>query len=74
MATGLPWPLLVYMGLATTAFTLWVEINALKASAIHIMACPLLPLDFKMQGYGHGHDNKRLMTACTLVPENLNSA
>ena len=44
MATGLPWPLLVYMGLATTAFTLWVEINALKASAIHIMAWPLLPL------------------------------
>ena len=30
MASGLPWPLLAYMGLATTAFTLWVEINALK--------------------------------------------
>jgi drug/metabolite transporter (DMT)-like permease len=30
MASDLPWPVLVYMGLATTAFTLWVEINALK--------------------------------------------
>ncbi len=30
MAAGLPWGLLVYMGAATTAFTLWVEINALK--------------------------------------------
>ena len=30
MASGLPWPLLAYMGIATTAFTLWVEINALK--------------------------------------------
>ncbi|KAK9806318.1 hypothetical protein WJX72_010202 [[Myrmecia] bisecta] len=30
MAAGLPWPALVYMGLATTAFTLWVEMSALK--------------------------------------------
>jgi drug/metabolite transporter (DMT)-like permease len=35
---GLPWGLLLYMGLATTAFTLWVEINALKDVAAPIAA------------------------------------
>ena len=29
-ASGLPWPAIAYMGLATTAFTLWVEMHALK--------------------------------------------
>ena len=27
---GLPWPTLVYMGVATTALTLWIEIEAMK--------------------------------------------
>ena len=27
---GLPWAAVAYMGLATTAFTLWVEMHALK--------------------------------------------
>lgn len=30
MVESLPWASLFYMGLATTAFTLWVEMNALK--------------------------------------------
>jgi hypothetical protein len=29
-AAGLPWAAIAYMGLATTAFTLWVEMHALK--------------------------------------------
>ena len=36
MASSLPWPLLGYMGLATTAFTLWIEINALKVQSISV--------------------------------------
>lgn len=30
-AKELPWPALGFMGLATTAFTLWVEMHALKS-------------------------------------------
>eukprot|EP01026_Neomeris_dumetosa_P055725 TRINITY_DN5076_c0_g1_i3.p2 TRINITY_DN5076_c0_g1~~TRINITY_DN5076_c0_g1_i3.p2 ORF type:complete len:399 (+),score=36.97 TRINITY_DN5076_c0_g1_i3:1264-2460(+) len=28
--SGLPWPALLYMGFATTAFTLWIEMESLK--------------------------------------------
>ena len=30
VASGLPWPALLWMGLATTSFTLWIEFLALK--------------------------------------------
>lgn len=30
VARGLPWPALAYMGLGTTALTLWIEMSALK--------------------------------------------
>ena len=30
VAIGLPWPALLWMGLATTSFTLWIEFLALK--------------------------------------------
>lgn len=30
LASELPWPALAYMGLGTTALTLWIEMSALK--------------------------------------------
>ena len=47
MASSLPWPLLGYMGLATTAFTLWIEINALKVQSIFTTVALKAPLHSK---------------------------
>ena len=54
MAWTLPWPALLFMGLGTTALTLWIEMNALK----HVSA-PLAALIYTAEplwgaGFAYG--------------------
>ena len=45
---GLPWPSLAYMGLGTTALTLWIEMSALKQACTTTVR-PLAGIDSWMR-------------------------